>query len=240
MAWYQIEFLTRKLCKEMYVQCILVFNYNVWFSKKYLLLTPIANILSKEFIQKNFVISICNWIFRKWFSRKFLHIFFPFSFKLVHWVFKNCMRPLYSLLFCYFRKKCLQNMYDEFLWTTIRVMLKNNLIPKWATRMYSSRNSIIKKIEKRIFSKEKRIQWFQWIDSLYLRKKITESILAWPVLFCLVIAIYLGGSNWTLLQVSCKYSVCVCVCLYAFVSKTIIGFHFCCLLCLILRYWSWK
>lgn len=153
------------------------------------------------------------------------------------------MRPLYSLfslLFCYFRKKCLQNMYDEFLWTTIRVMLKNNLIPKWATRMYSSRNSIIKKIEKRIFSKEKRIQWFQWIDLfIYGKNNWIYFGLASFVLSC---DCYLFG--WQQLDSVASelqiFSLCVCVCLYAFVSKTIIGFHFCCLLCLILRYWSWK
>lgn len=82
--------------------------------------------------------------------------------------------------------------------------------------MYSSRNSIIKKQKKESSAKRKESNDFNESISLST-EKITESIFAWPVLFCLVIAIYLGGSNWTLLQVSCKYSVCVCV--YAHLSR---------------------
>lgn len=80
--------------------------------------------------------------------------------------------------------------------------------------MYSSRNSIIKKQKKESSAKRKESNDFIESISLSTVKKLN---LFWLGQYCFVIAIYLGGSNWTLLQVSCKYSVCVCV--YAHLSR---------------------
>lgn len=87
------------------------------FTKNSSLLTPISVVRSKEFIQRNFFIfHFRNWIVWKWFSRKFLHKIVCSCFLSIGplGIQAHCMRPLFSLfwlLFYYFRKKCLQNMF---------------------------------------------------------------------------------------------------------------------------------